>query len=155
MENNYNQNGGPMIVAFGDGNQVAYSITNNYQGNAYNGKNDNAAKESRMPSAEQMGEALKRTVADGYWWSQRAWAVVYRVCQMLGYTGSYTTFLEDAARWKVDTGYELNYDALQKPMAKGWLIGAVEKWESQGASKPFVLLAYALLDKLGIDPHTL
>lgn len=54
-----------MIVAFGDGNQVAYSITNNYQGNAYNGKNHNGARESRMPTAEKMSDALRRTVSEG------------------------------------------------------------------------------------------
>ena len=144
-----------MIVAFGDGNQVAYSITNNYQGNAYNGKNHNGARESRMPTAEKMSDALRRTVSEGYWWSNRAWAVVYRVCQMLGYTGSYSTVVEDAGKWAVDTGYELNYDAIQKPMAKGWLIGPVENWERQGAAKAFPVLANALLDMLGIDPQTL
>jgi len=154
MENS-NQTGGPMIVAFGDGNQVAYSITNNYQGNAYNGKNHNGARENRMPTAEKMSDALRRTVSEGYWWSNRAWAVVYRVCQMLGYTGSYSTFVEDAGKWAVDTGYELNYDAIQKPMAKGWLIGPVGNWERQGAAKAFPVLANALLDMLGIDPQTL
>lgn len=64
MENS-NQNGGPMIVAFGDGNQVAYSITNNYQGNAYTGNNHNGARESRMPTAEKMSDALRRTVSEG------------------------------------------------------------------------------------------
>lgn len=59
MENS-NQTGGPMIVAFGDGNQVAYSITNNYQGNAYNGKNHNGARESRMPTAEKMSDVLTK-----------------------------------------------------------------------------------------------
>ena len=154
MENN-NQNGGPIIVAFGDGNQVAYSITNTYQGNVNNGKSHNVANGSKLPTAEQMEQALRKTVSDGYWWSSRAWAVVFRVYQMLGYTGSYSTFVEDAGKWKVNTGYELNYDAIQKPMAKGWLIGPVEKWEAQGAAKAFPELANALLNILGIDLKTL
>jgi len=74
---------------------------------------------------------------------------------MLGYTGSYSTFVEDAGKWKVNTGYELNYDAIQKPMAKGWLIGPVGKWEAQGAAKAFPELANALLNILGIDVKTL
>jgi len=47
------------------------------------------------------------------------------------------------------------YDAIQKPMAKGWLIGPVEKWEAQGAAKAFPELANALLNILGIDVKTL
>jgi len=38
-------------------------------------------------------------------------------------------------------------------VAKGWLIGPVENWERQGAAKTFPVLANALLDMLGIDPH--
>ena len=95
-----------------------------------------------------MSQAVVATVKQGLWWSNRSWAVVYRVYQMKGYMGGFSQFIRDVESWPVKTGFECNYDAVQKPITSGVLLGNPENWEAQGAPKQASLLAYALLEKL-------
>jgi hypothetical protein len=82
MENSNNHNGGPIIVAFGDGNQVAYSITNTYQGNVNNGKNESARSSEKdtakkKASPDQIMKALDLSKA--YIWGNAAYTVAFCV----------------------------------------------------------------------------
>ena len=44
------------------------------------------------------------------------------------------------------TGFECNYDAIQKPISSGVLAGNTDQWEANGAQKQAVKLADALLE---------
>ena len=101
-----------------------------------------------IPTKEEMIMAVKGTVSQGMWWSNRSWSVVYRVYQIKGYMGGFSQFIAEAKSWQIDTGFELNYDAVQKPITSGKLIGDVEEWEANGAPKQAVVLAYAIIDEL-------
>ena len=101
-----------------------------------------------IPTKEEMMMAVKGTVSQGMWWSNRSWSVVYRVYQIKGYMGGFSQFIAEAKSWQIDTGFELNYDAVQKPITSGKLIGDVEEWEANGAPKQAVVLAYAIIDEL-------
>ena len=101
-----------------------------------------------LPTQEVMKKAVTETVRQGFWWSNRSWAVVYRVYQLKGYMGSITTFLREVESWDISLSFVCNYDAVQKPIAEGAMIGPVEKWEANGAHKQNIKLAYALLDEI-------
>lgn len=101
-----------------------------------------------IPTREEMMMAVRFTVTKGMWWSNRSWSVVYRVYQIKGYRGGFSQFINEARSWKIDTGFELNYDAVQKPITSGKLIGDIDEWEANGASKQAVTLAYAILAEL-------
>lgn len=104
-----------------------------------------------LPTREQMAAAVAATYRQGLWWSNRSWAVVYRVYQMKGYMGGFTQFANEVKNWKVKTGFECNYDAIQKPVTSGMLSGHPDQWEKQGAQKQAVALAKALLDQLSSE----
>ena len=101
-----------------------------------------------LPTREEMIQAVKATYRKGLWWSSRSWAVVYRVYQMKGYMSGFTQFAREVNEWGVSTGFECNYDAVQKPIVSGQLSGTPDKWVSQGAQKQAVKLAEALLEEL-------
>ena len=103
---------------------------------------------AQMPSCEQMRRAVENTAQNGYWWSSRSWAVVYRVYQMKGYMAGISQFVREVQDWEVQTGFDCNYDAVQKPLAKGLLSGSPDKWVAQGAQGQAVKLAEALLEEL-------
>ena len=75
-------------------------------------------------------------------------AVVYRVWQMKGYMGSIKKFVGEVQLWQLDTDFVCNYDAVQKPIAEGKMIGSVERWEANGAAEQNILLAKTLLELL-------
>ena len=102
-----------------------------------------------LPTKEQMCAAIKESVKLGMWWSSRSWAVVYRVYQIKGYMNGFTQFVREVNTWSVKTGFECNYDAVQKPNASGVLAGNPDKWEAQGGSRQAVKLAQFLIDFLG------
>jgi hypothetical protein len=102
----------------------------------------------QLPSQEQMKEAVTATMTQGLWWSSRSWAVVYRVYQMKGYVSSFAQFEREVKEWGIDTSYECNYDAIQKPISMGIYSGLPEHWEQQGAQKQAVKLANTLLEIL-------
>ena len=108
----------------------------------------NTEEPSEVPTKDHMIQAIKATVKQGMWWSSRSWAVVYRVYQMKGYVRNYTIFVNEVKSWKVETGFECTYDAIQKPIACGMYVGNPEKWENNGASKQAVKFAYALMEEL-------
>jgi len=101
-----------------------------------------------MPTSEQICKAIRESIKEGLWWSNRAWAVVYRVWQMKGYMGGFSQFVKEEKTWKIDTGFECNYDAIQKPINSGVLAGNPENWNKQGAPAQAVFLANALLMEL-------
>ena len=101
-----------------------------------------------IPTKEEMIMAVKDTVSQGMWWSNRSWSVVCRVYQIKGYMGGFSQFIAEAKSWQIDTGFELNYDAVQKPIASGVLSGMPERWKAQGAQGQAVKLAEALLEEL-------
>lgn len=101
-----------------------------------------------LPTKEEMCRAVSETHRQGYWWSNRSWAVVYRVYQMKGYMKGISEFVREVGQWPVTTSFVCNYDAVQKPIAEGLLIGPVEKWEMNGAHKQNIKLAYSLLEIL-------
>ncbi len=105
-------------------------------------------EENELPTKEMMCQAVKTTVKEGLWWSNRSWAVVYRAYQIRGYKGGYSNFLSEAKSWKLKTGYELNYDAVQKPNSKGLFHGDPSRWEENGAPRSAVILAIRLLELL-------
>ena len=108
----------------------------------------NFGKDDTLPTKEQMCEAIGESVKQGLWWSSRSWAVVYRVYQIKGYMNGFTQFVREANTWSVKTGFECNYDAVQKPIASGVLAGNPDKWEAQGGSRQAVKLAQFLIDFL-------
>ena len=125
--------------------QYIEHIENNYAGNA---PIDQQKMFPQLPSQEEMKQAVMETMTQGLWWSSRSWAVVYRVYQMKGYMNSFANFAREAKEWGIDTGYECNYDAIQKPISTGVYSGMPDNWEAQGAQKQAVKLALALLEIL-------
>ena len=101
-----------------------------------------------LPTDEEMNVAVVETVKQGLWWSSRSWAVVYRVYQIKGYMKGFTQFVRDVESWKVKTGFECNYDAVQKPISSGIYAGTPDKWATNGAQKQAISLANTLLDLL-------
>ena len=112
-------------------------------------KKGSGQTDEALPTQEQMCEAIKESVKLGLWWSSRSWAVVYRVYQIKGYMNGFTQFVREANAWSVKTGFECNYDAVQKPIASGVLTGNPDKWDAQGGSRQAVKLAQFLIDYLG------
>jgi hypothetical protein len=136
-------------------NYNVYQSPVTYEGQVNNYSNK-AEEESRddMPSQEQFVRAVEATAQRGMWWSSRSWAVAYRVYQMLGYPSSISQFIRDAVKWRINTGFECSYDAVQKPIAQGLLMGDTDKWEINGAKKQAVILGDALLEELKIQRKT-
>ena len=125
--------------------QYIEHVENNYFGND---PIDQQKAFPQLPSEEQMKQAVTKTMSQGLWWSSRSWAVVYRVYQMKGYMHSFAHFAREVKDWEIDTGYECNYDAIQKPISTGVYSGMPDKWEENGAQKQAVKLASSLLEIL-------
>ena len=105
-------------------------------------------EQTDLPTREEMQQAVMKTYRQGYWWGKRSWAVVYRVYQMRGYMNSIAQFVREVEEWDIKIGYECNYDAIQKPIAKGVLSGTPDKWIEQGAQSQAVKLAEVLAEEL-------
>lgn len=101
-----------------------------------------------MPTREAMCRAVVVTIKQGLWWSNRSWAVVYRVYQMKGYVSGFSQFVRDVRGWEIKIGFECNYDALQKPISSGMFAGHQDTWVDNGAPSQAVKLAKALLKEL-------
>jgi len=108
-------------------------------------KGESEQTDAAFPTKEQMCAAINETVKQGLWWSNRSWAVVYRVYQMKGYLNGFSQFVREVSTWSVKTGFECNYDALQKPISGGLFTGNPEKWEANGAPRQAVNLAKELM----------
>ena len=105
---------------------------------------------SVTPPPEAMARAVERTMAQGYWWASTAWAVVYRVYQMKGYTGGIRQFVREVKEWPFSgrLNYECNYDAVCKPIRSGRLAGTPDNWIKNGATAQYAILGTALLKEL-------
>ena len=114
--------------------------------------NEGSEKETKdnIPQPEAMTRAVERTMAQGYWWASTAWAVVYRVYQMKGYTGSISQFVREVEEWpwQKKPAYECNYDAVCKPIRSGRLAGTPDGWIKNGATAQYAILGTALLKEL-------
>jgi hypothetical protein len=102
-----------------------------------------------VPMIQAMARAVEQTVAQGYWWASTAWAVVYRVYQMKGYTGSISQFVREVEEWpwQKKPAYECNYDAVCKPIRSGRLAGTPDGWVRSGASSQYAILGQELLNE--------
>jgi hypothetical protein len=120
--------------------------------NIYTYKRQGASEEpaSVTPPPEAMARAVERTMAQGYWWASTAWAVVYRVYQMKGYTGGIRQFVREVGEWPFcgRLNYECNYDAVCKPIRSGRLTGTPDGWVKNGATAQYAILGTALLKEL-------
>ncbi len=106
--------------------------------------------EDTTPPSEAMARAVEKTMAQGYWWASTAWAVVYRVYQMKGYTGGIRQFVREVKEWPFSgrLNYECNYDAVCKPIRSGRLAGTPDNWIKNGATAQYAILGTALLKEL-------
>ena len=114
--------------------------------------NEGSEKDTKdnIPPPEAMTRAVERTMAQGYWWASTAWAVVYRVYQMKGYTGGIRQFMREVKEWPFSgrLTYECNYDAVCKPIRSGRLAGTPDGWIKNGATAQYAILGTALLKEL-------
>ena len=114
--------------------------------------NEGSEKETKdnIPPPEAMARAVERTMAQGYWWASTAWAVVYRVYQMKGYTGGIRQFVREVKEWPFSgrLTYECNYDAVCKPIRSGRRAGTPDGWIKNGATAQYAILGTALLKEL-------
>ena len=99
---------------------------------------------------EVMATALEKTMEEGYWWASTAWAVVYRVYQMEGFTGSIRQFVREVKEWpwQKALAFPCTYDSIQKPIVSGKLSGSIDKWKEDGAPEQMERLARRLFDLL-------
>ena len=146
----YKPLGGNMtIVIVEPGAQHVDSIQSQ---NIYTYKRQSANEEttSVTPPSEAMARAVERTMAQGFWWASTAWAVVYRVYQMKGYTGGIRQFVREVKEWPFSgrLTYECNYDAVCKPIRSGRLAGTPDDWIKNGATAQYAILGTALLKEL-------
>ena len=120
--------------------------------NIYTYKRQNASEEptSVIPPPEAMARAVERTMAQGYWWASTAWAVVYRIYQMEGFTGSIRQFVREVKEWpwQKALAFPCTYDSIQKPIVSRKLSGSIDKWKEDGAPEQMQRLAQRLLDLL-------
>ena len=102
------------------------------------------------PSPEAMARAVERTMAQGYWWASTAWAVVYRVYQMKGYSSGIRQFVREVEEWPWQKKpiFPCNYDSVQKPIVGGKLMRTIDKWKDDGAMEQMQKLGQALFDLL-------
>ena len=137
------------IVYVASGGQHVETIQSQ---NIYTNKRQSVSEEpnSVTPPPEAMARAVERTMAQGYWWASTAWAVVYRIYQMKGYTGGIRQFVREVKEWPFSgrLNYECNYDAVCKPIRSGRLAGTPDGWIKNGAMAQYAKLAMALLKEL-------
>jgi len=136
------------IVYVASGGQHVETIQSQ---NIYTYKRQSASEEttSVIPPPEAMARATEQTVAQGYWWASMAWAVVYRVYQMKGYTGGISQFVREVEEWpwQRKPEYECTYDAVCKPIRSGKLTGTPDGWVMNGASSQYANLGQELLNE--------
>ena len=137
------------IVYVASGGQHVETIQSQ---NIYTNKRQSVSEEpnSVTPPPEAMARAVERTMAQGYWWASTAWAVVYRIYQMRGYTGGIRQFVREVKEWPFSgrLNYECNYDAVCKPIRSGRLAGTPDGWIKNGATAQYAILGTALLKVL-------
>ena len=125
-----------------------YEYIENYYGDNRDDSDDDDDDDATIPTIEELKKAILCTKKNGLWWSNRSWGVSFRVYQLVGYKGSYSDYVELVNDAKIDTGYECNYDAVQKMASSAKLIGKPDTWEYNGASAQTAILGKALLKLL-------
>jgi len=114
--------------------------------------NEGSEKETKdnIPPPEAMARAVEHTMAQGYWWASTAWAVVYRVYQMKGYSGGIRQFVREVEEWpwQKALAFPCTYDSVQKPIVGGKLMRTIDKWKDDGAMEQMQKLGQALFDLL-------
>ena len=154
MENdNMNGQGGWHIVVYGDGNQVAQSITNTYNGSVYNGKSKNSDGDSqpeRTATREMMSRAAKITLDGGYWKSQRSWSVVFIVYGIWGYKGRVSDFLDEVPGWPDNLVQRMtcNRDAVEKLKNMYNFTKDITAWRANGVPEQYCILGEQLDSEL-------
>ena len=137
------------IVYVASGGQHVETIQSQ---NIYTNKRQSVSEEpnSVTPPPGAMARAVEQTMAQGYWWASTAWAVVYRVYQMKGYTGGIRQFVREVEGWPFSgrLNHECNYDAVCKPIRSGRLAGTPDGWIKNGATAQYAILGTALLKEL-------
>ena len=124
-----------------------FEYVENYYGD--NGDDaDDEVDQPQVPTVDELKKAILRTKKDGLWWSNRSWGVAFRIYQIAGYKGSYSDYVELVKDAKIDTGYECNYDAVQKMASSAKLLGKPDTWEYNGATTQTANLGKALLELL-------
>ncbi len=108
------------------------------------------AEEVKETTPEDLQKAVITSMSEGLWWANTSWAVVYRVYQIKGYKGNISQFLSLVHQWKWEKApdFPCTYDAIQKPVASGKMIGNIDKWQQEGASEQMIRLGRFLLDHL-------
>ena len=137
------------IVYVASGGQYVDTIQSQ---NIYTYKRQNTSEEttSETPSPEAMARAVERTMAQGFWWASTAWAVVYRVYQMKGYSGGIRQFVREVKEWPWQKKpiFPCTYDSVQKPIVGGKLVRTIDRWKDDGAMEQMQKLGQALFDLL-------
>ena len=148
-EENNKQGSKVEIVYVASGGQHVETIQSQ---NIYTNKRQSVSEEpnSVTPPPGAMARAVEQTMAQGYWWASTAWAVVYRVYQMKGYTGGIRQFVREVEGWPFSgrLNHECNYDAVCKPIRSGRLAGTPDGWIKNGATAQYAILGTALLKEL-------
>jgi len=125
-----------------------YEYIENYKCDNDDDSDDDDADEAQTPTIEELKKAILCTKKNGLWWSNRSWGVSFRVYQLVGYKGSYSDYVTMVNAEDIDTGYECNYDAVQKMASSVRLIGKPDTWEANGASAQIANLGMALYELL-------
>ncbi len=140
------------IIIYGDGNQVADSITNTYNGETYNGKHARPETQPKPKKAtrEMMSRAALITLRQGYWKAQRSWSVVFVVYGIWGYKGTVSEFVEEVAGWPdgVASSMLCNRDAVEKPKNAYNFTKDITQWRSNGVPEQYCILGEHLDEEL-------
>lgn len=108
------------------------------------------AEEVKGERVKNLQEVVWLSMSEGLWWASTAWAVVYRIYQMKGYKGNISQFILAVSQWvwNKEPDFACTYDAIQKPIASGKMIGNIEKWQGNGATEQMIRLGNYLLEHL-------
>ena len=131
------ENSSPNII-IGDGNTVTL------------GSQEKNVENQKMPETEALVKAVEATAKAGLWWGNTSWSVVFRVMQMMGYSGKISQFVKEVEQWPLDSGFQFrcNADAISKPLRSGKITRSLSHWHQDGAPKQYITLANALKNEL-------
>ena len=155
-----------------DDNQKEQKVTNQYalfwnynahvehQHNYYGGKPENTASAmaetkgeedvEELPTCAEMAAVCEKTKAEGLWWADTSWSVVYQIYKQKGYKQSIDQFVEEVKEWPFKQVFDkkCNKDSVGKPARRGCIIWPLKKWREKGASKREIKLGERLMELL-------
>ena len=131
------ENSSPNII-IGDGNTVTL------------GSQEKNVENQKMPETDALVKAVEATAKAGLWWGNTSWSVVFRVMQMMGYSGKISQFVKEVEQWPLASGFQFrcNADAISKPLRSGKITRSLSHWHQDGAPKQYITLANALKNEL-------